>query len=45
MYLFGGFFLGGSDAENWGDNQKKIFFVNSVELSMFDSQIETVKYI
>ena len=45
MYLFGGFFLGGSDAENWGDNQKKNLFVNSVELSMCDSRIETVKYI
>ena len=45
MYLFGGFLLGGSNAENWGDHRKKNFFINSVELSMCDGPIETVKYI
>ena len=45
MYLFGGFLLRGSNAENWGDHRKKNFFINSVELSMCDSRIETVKYI
>ena len=43
--LFGGFWLGGSDAENWGDHEKKNVFVNSVELSMCESLIETVKHI
>ena len=45
MSLFGRFLLGGSDAENWGDHRKKNFFINSVELSMWDGPIETVKYI
>ena len=45
-YLLGGFLLGGSNAEKWVDNRKTIFFINnSVELSMFDSPIKTVKYI
>ena len=37
--------MGGSNAENWGDHQKRNFFINSVELSMCDGPIETVKYI
>ena len=45
-YLLGGFLLGGSNAEKWVDHRKTIFFINnSVELSMFDSPIKTVKYI
>ena len=47
MYLIGGFLLGGSNVENWrgGDHQKKNLFINSVEFSMYDRPIETVKYI
>ena len=42
----GGFLLGGSNAEKWGDNRKKNFFINnSVGLSLCDGLIETVKYI
>ena len=44
MYLFGRFLLGGLNPENWGDHRKN-FFINSVELSMCDGPIETVKYI
>ena len=45
-YLFGGFLLGGSNAEKWGDHGKKNFFINnSVGLFMCDGPIETVKYI
>ena len=36
MYLFGGFLLRGSNAENWGDHRKENFFISSVELSMCD---------
>ena len=46
MYLFGGFLLGGSNAEKWGDHRKKNFFINNfVGLSICDGPIETVKYI
>ena len=45
MYLFAGFLLGASNAENWGDHRKKNFFINSVELSMSDGLIETDKCI
>ena len=46
MNLFGGFSLGSSNAENWGNHQNKNFFINnSVELSMSDGPTETVKYI
>ena len=45
MYLFGGFLSGGSNAKNSGDHRKKNFFINSVELSVCDGPIETVKYI
>ena len=32
-YTFWGLLLGGSNAEKWGDHQKKIFFINnSVEV-------------
>ena len=30
--------------ENWGDHRNKNFFINSLELSMCDGPIETVKY-
>ena len=45
IYLFGEVFLGGSNTKNWGDYWKKNLFTNSVELSMCDGPIETVKYI
>ena len=33
----GGFLVGGSNAEKWGDHRKKNFFINnSMGLSMFD---------
>ena len=36
--------VGGSNAEEWGDNRKKDFFINnSVGLSICDGLIETVK--
>ena len=35
----------GSNAENWDDHRKKNLFINSVELSMCDGPIESVKYI
>ena len=36
---------GGSNAENWDDHRKKNLLINSVELSMCDGPIESVKYI
>ena len=42
----GGFLLEGSNAEEWGDHRKKIFFINNcVGLSMCDGPMESVKYI
>ena len=29
MYLFGGLHLGSSNAEKWGDHQRKKFFINN----------------
>ena len=46
MYLFGGFLLGGSNTEKWGDHRTKNFFINNfVGLLICDGLIETVKYI
>ena len=46
IYLFKGFWLGCSNAEKWCDHGRNNFFINnSVELSMTDGLIETVKYI
>ena len=45
-YLFGGFLLGGSNAEKWSDHRKKNFFINnSVGFSTCDGLILTVEYI
>ena len=43
--LVWGIFLGGSNEKNWGDHQKKNFFINSVKLSMCDGPIEVFKYV
>ena len=45
MYLFERFLLGESNEENWGDHRNNFFINNSVELSMCDGPIETVKHI
>ena len=46
MYLFGGFLLGGSNTDKWGDHRTKNFFINNfVGLLICDGLIETVKYI
>ena len=46
MYLFRGLLLGCSNAEKWCDHRRKNFFINnSVELSLTDGLIETVKYL
>ena len=29
IYFYGGFLLGGSNAEKWGDHRKKKFFINN----------------
>ena len=31
IYIFGGLLLGGSNAEKWGDHQKKKFFINRLK--------------
>ena len=42
----GGFLLGGSNVEKWGDHRKENFLINnSVGLSLCDGPTETVKYI